>query len=90
MNDEQDNPNPQPAPACSAAPWRFHVGIYALNHVVLDADGRVVCSHVRASDGRLMAAAPTMLAVLQRIAEIEGEDTRIGRLARRAIARACG
>lgn len=59
-----------------------------MNHVVLDADGRVVCANVTASDGRLMAAAPTMLAVLQRIAEIEGEDTRIGRLARRAIDRA--
>jgi hypothetical protein len=90
MSDDHDNPDMPPPheAACSASPWRFLEAIYGMNHVVLDAEGRVVCAQVTENDGRLIAAAPTMLAILQRVAEIEGEDTRIGRLARRAIARA--
>lgn len=56
----------------SVGPWSFHQYLYGFSHVICDADGRIIASSVVANDGPLMAAAPTLLHALKRIAAIEG------------------
>jgi len=56
----------------SPGPWRFHQYCYGFSHVICDADGRIIASSVVAGDGPLMAAGPTLLHALKRIAAIEG------------------
>ena len=72
----------------SAAPWRFHATRYGVNNAVVDADGRILFAHVPEQDGPLVAAAPTMYAVLKRIAGRLPADDELGSLARKAIQRA--
>lgn len=69
----------------SPAPWRFHATRYGVSHAVVDADGRILFAHVPVHDGPLVAAAPTMLAVLRRVAARLPEGDELGDLARRAI-----
>ena len=59
-------------PAMSSGPWCFHQYCYGFSHVICDADGRIIASSVVAGDGPLMAAGPTLLYALRRIAAIEG------------------
>ena len=70
----------------SPAPWRFQRTIFGVANAIVDADKRILVANVPASDGPLMAAAPTMRAVLERIAARLPEEDELGRLARRAIA----
>ena len=70
----------------SKAPWRVVRLHYSVPHAIVDADGRILCGHVRDCDGPLMAAAPTMFAVLRRIASRLSPGDELGDLARRAIA----
>lgn len=69
----------------SPAPWRFHKPMYSFSHVLVDADGRILTSNVRIDDGRLMATAPAMLAILRRVAKRCPEGDELGDLARRVI-----
>ncbi|MBK7236362.1 MAG: hypothetical protein IPI02_12320 [Sterolibacteriaceae bacterium] len=71
-----------------SAPWRFFKHAYGLSNVVLDADKRLLAAQVPIHAGPLMAAAPTMLAVLKKVAARLPEGDELGDLARRAIARA--
>ena len=75
-----------PAYMPSPAPWRFQRTIFGVANAIVDADKRILVANVPASDGPLMAAAPTMRAVLERIAARLPEEDELGRLARRAIA----
>ncbi len=72
----------------SPAPWRFQRTIFGVANAIVDAEKRILVVNVPASDGPLMAAAPTMRAVLERIASRLPEEDELGRLARRAIASA--
>jgi hypothetical protein len=69
----------------SKPPWRFHSLIYGQHHAILDADQKILACNVPGEDGPLMAAAPTMLAVLRRVETVlpEGKERD---LVRRAIA----
>lgn len=70
----------------SPSPWRFQTRAYGLAHVVLDAEKRVIVAHVPIENGPLIAAAPTMYAVLQRVARGLPKGDPLGDLARRALA----
>lgn len=89
MDIQHDKPRPwspdDPAPMSGRPPWFFHAVKYGLGHVVCDADGRILASHVLNEVGLLMSGAPTMYAVLKRIAAESPEGDRHGDLARRAL-----
>ena len=61
----------------SAGPWSFHQYLYGFSHVICDADGRIIASSVVAAHGPLMAAGPTLLHALRRVAAIEGPGQEI-------------
>ena len=70
----------------SPAPWRFHESCYGVKNAIVDADKRILASRVPVGDSPLMAAAPTMLAILRRVAATLPKGDELGELARRAIA----
>lgn len=51
----------------SPAPWRFQRTIFGVANAIVDADKRILVAHVPIEDGSLMAATPTMFAVLRRV-----------------------
>jgi hypothetical protein len=69
----------------SPAPWKYQQNIFGVNNAIVDAEKRILVVNVPASDGPLMAAAPSMFAVLACIADRLPEHDELGRLARRAI-----
>lgn len=70
----------------SPPPWRFLRSCYGVGNVIIDADKRILASHVPVDDGPTMAAAPTLSAVLRRVAAKLPIGDELGDLARRAIA----
>ncbi|MBK7664799.1 MAG: hypothetical protein IPJ21_14895 [Sterolibacteriaceae bacterium] len=69
----------------SPAPWKYQQNIFGVNNAIVDAEKRILVVNVPASDRPLMATAPSLLAVLARIADRLPEHDELGRLARRAI-----
>ena len=67
-------------------PWRFERYIYGLRNVVLTSLGTVLATHVPTRSGALLAAAPSLLAVLERIANL-AEHTEARRIAIPALNR---
>src|SRR3954447_1811872 len=67
-------------------PWRFERYIYGLRKVVLTSLGTVLATHVPTRSGALLAAGPSLLAVVERIANL-AEDTEARRIAIRALTR---
>ncbi len=51
-------------------PWAFVHHYAGLHNVVQDTDGRVLASHVPIDCGPLLAAGPTLLAALHRVARV--------------------
>ncbi len=51
-------------------PWRFYARRYNSEHVIVDADGRMMAVNVPAGSGPLLAAGPELLTVLERVAEL--------------------
>ena len=56
----------------SPGPWAFHEYRHGLNNVLIDRLGHHLCSHLRYGDGPLMAAAPSMVDLLNDI--LDGAD----------------
>ena len=54
----------------SPAPWSFHCSRYGFSNVVVDARGRVIAANLIPADGELIAAAPGMLEILRKIAQL--------------------
>lgn len=52
----------------SPAPWRFSREHYGVANAIVDAVGRILFDHALDRVGSLVAVAPTMYAVLKRIA----------------------
>ena len=67
-------------------PWRFERYIYGLRNVVLTSLGTVLATHVPTRSGALLAAAPSLLAVVEKISNLP-EDTEARRIAIRALTR---
>src|SRR5947199_9761932 len=61
-------------------PWRFERYIYGLRNVVLTSLGTVLATHVPTRSGALLTAAPSVLGVVERIANLT-EDTEARRIA---------
>ena len=49
-------------------PWRFHAHLWGFTNAIADRDGRYIVSNVPANCGPLLAAGPTLLAALERVA----------------------
>src|SRR3982750_5056144 len=67
-------------------PWRFERYIYGLRNIVLTSLGTVLATHVPTRSGALLTAAPSLLAVVERIANLP-EDTEARRIAVRGLTR---
>jgi hypothetical protein len=66
-------------------PWSFHVRLYGLGHVVVDADRRYIVSNVPIGCGPLLAAGPELLNALERIAALTAPGTEAHEAATEAI-----
>ena len=64
-DDEQNSP-----------PWRIEPYIYGLRNVVMTASGSVLACNVPAMAGPLLAAAPSLLAVVEKIAGLPSDVQR--------------
>ena len=51
-------------------PWRFHANLWGLRNVIADRDGRYIVANVPANCGPLLAAAPILIAALERVATL--------------------
>lgn len=65
----------------SPGPWSFHQHHYGLQNVVIDADHRVLASHIRFDNGPMIAASPALLHALTLIAAIDGPAQAIAQTA---------
>jgi len=52
------------------APWRFHANLWGFRNVIADRDGRYIVANVPSNCGPLLAAAPTLIVALERIATL--------------------
>ncbi len=66
--------SPPSSPETTTPPWRFEPFIYGLRNVVLTASGSVLACNVPTTAGPLLAAAPSLLAVVERIAELSTDQ----------------
>lgn len=57
----------------SPGPWKFHQQIYGLPHVIVDANGSKLASHILIDDGPMMAAAPALLGYVLSLAQRQDE-----------------
>src|SRR3982750_4654259 len=78
--------SPPPRHSQNDPPWRFERYIYGLRNVVLTSLGTVLATHVPTRSGALLAAGPSLLAVVERIANLP-EDTEARRIAIWALTR---
>ena len=90
MSNRQRQPDfdlsPPPWHRQNDPPWRFEHYIYGLRNIVLTSLGTVLATHVPTRSGALLAAAPSLLAVVEKIANLP-EDTEATRIAIRALTR---
>ena len=68
-------------------PWTFHVHRHGLRHVIVDADGCHMVANVPIGSGPLLAAAPELLASLERITECAEPGSEAHEIALEAIER---